>query len=234
MKNLIIAILALSLHTLEVRAEMIVISFDENSNWIRSPGVAISSYATDHLYRDQGFTFTGGPALRNGTGLQHDVAGALGTYSWRLRDAPVVWTATYSMVSMASIGSVGFDARRWDDSPSPNFSVDYSVNGGSSFQSLAVLNNTAFDDSSAWKTFRFDVNTPTLDHNDFVIRITNPLTSSPTNNERILIDNFTVTGVPEPTSLLLVALSGLVGFAGNRYRTTRAERCDTKNSGPIT
>jgi len=228
MKNLIFAILAFSMHTLELRAEMIVIHFDDNSNWIRSPGVAISSYATDHIYSDQGFTFTGGPALRNGTGLQDGIAGAIGTYSWRLRDSPVIWTATYSMVSLASIGTVGFDARRWDHSPNPDFSVDYSIDGGVSYQNLALLNNTAFDGSSAWKTFQFAVNTPTLNDNDFVMRITNPLTSSPANNERILIDNFTVTGVPEPTSLILVAVSGLIGFAGNRYRTMRAIGCDTR------
>lgn len=95
-------------------AGLIAIDFDESTKWTNGSG-GITSYQTDHTYVDQGFTFTGGPALRNGTSNQDGFASALGTCSWRLRDSgAVVWTATYTNVTspLSIVESFGFDVRR--------------------------------------------------------------------------------------------------------------------------
>lgn len=155
--------------------------------------------------------------MRNTATVQDGFASALGTNSWRLRDVPEVafvnWTATYSTVSISQIASVSFDARRWDSSPSPAYTVGYSINRGSTFTPLASLNNAAFDNSSAWKTFSFLINTPVLADGDFVVRFASAGTT-----ERIMIDNFSITAVPEPTSLVLVGLAGAGGLVARRWR----------------
>lgn len=200
-----------------VSAGMITVDFDDPGKW--SSDNSFTSYQIDHIYADQGFTFTGGPALRNGTAVQDGFAGALGTYSWRLRDVPAVpdvsWTATYTTVdpTFNQIGKVSFAARRWDGSPSPAFDVSFSVDGGGSYSPTGLsLNNTTFDNSSDWKTFSFFANTPVLDDGKFMVRF-----ASAGETERIMIDNFSVTAVPEPTSLAMVALAGMGGFAARRF-----------------
>lgn len=214
-------------------AGMITVDFDDDSKWTRAASTAISSYSSSHQYRDQGFTFTGGPALRNTTSLQDGFPSALGVHSWRLLDASgVVWSATYTTVNPAidRIGLLMFDARRWDGAPSPQFLVDYSSNGGASWRSLQTLNNAAFDNSSAWKTFSFFVDTPVLTNGDFIVRFTSQGTT-----ERIMIDNFSVvasadvTAIPEPTSLLLVG-STVAGGAWLRRRMWFAKRSSCSSS----
>ncbi|HBJ37219.1 MAG TPA: hypothetical protein DDZ51_21180 [Planctomycetaceae bacterium] len=199
-------------------AGMITVDFDNPSNWTAGSSV-ISSYALNHQYVDQGFTFTGGAALRNTTTLQDTVAGALGTHSWRLRDAVgVSWTATYTTIdpNVNQIARLSFDARRWDSSPSPNFVVEYTDDSGDSFNPLITLNNAAFDNSSAWKTFSFDFVTPVLRSDQFAVRFVSAGTT-----ERIMIDNFSVTAVPEPASFVMVALAGIGGFAAKRSKKNR-------------
>ncbi len=205
-----------------VSAGMITVDFDDVTKWQAGSG-NFTSIQTEHVYVDQGFRFTGGPAFRNTTSPQDGFAGALGVYSWRLRDvATVSWTATYTTVdpTLNQIGRVSFDARRWDGSPSPAFDVSFSTDGGTSFSaSQLTLNNDAFDNSSDWKTFSFFANTPVLVDDNFIVRFASTGTT-----ERIMIDNFSVTAVPEPTSLVMVALAGMGGFAARRFNKKKLER----------
>lgn len=209
-----------------VSAGMITVNFDDDSKWLRAPSTAITTYSINHRYVDQGFTFTGGMALRDGVAAQDSQPSGLGTYSWRLQNASgVTWTATYSSVSFNQIASLSFAARRWDNDPSPNYDVHYSDNGGSSFTHLIRLDNAAFDNSSAWKTFSFDFVTQVLTNNQFIVRF-----ASVGSTERIMIDNFSVTAVPEPTSLVMVALAGMGGFAARRFKRKRLEGVALKST----
>lgn len=175
--------------------EIFTIDFDDNSKW-NAGSAAIGSYATNHTYSDKNWLFTGGPALRNGTTAQDGFAGALGTYSWRLQNTTVSWTATYkeSLPAGDFFSGFGFEARRWDGDPSPAVTVEYSFNGGASWTtannigSAGILDNTAFNSLSDWVTFSQNVNSNAgLAANQFVIRF------SATTGERIMIDNFTYT-----------------------------------------
>jgi hypothetical protein len=162
-----------------------VIDFDEAANWTAG-SVAVGSYAVDHTYVESDWSFTGGQALRNGTALQDAVAGALDVFSWRLRDlATTDWRATYN--GTATLTQFGFEVRRWDASPSPNFEVSYSVDGGGSFSAATVTINNAFlDNSSAWKTYTYAIPSPAqYAPGNFVVRVAAVGTT-----ERIMIDNF--------------------------------------------
>ena len=161
-----------------------VIDFDDNSKWTAGSG-GIGSFQTDHTYEDLGWFFTGGDALRQTTSDQDGFPGALGTYSWRLRDgAGTDWRARYD--SRGIIEAIGFDVRRWDDSPNPNWSVEYSTNGGENFSATIVtINNDFLDNSSDWKTVYHIFPEPLqVNEGEFVLRF---LRNS---GERIMVDNF--------------------------------------------
>lgn len=168
--------------------QTVVINFDDASKWTAG-SIGLGSYEIDHTYIDENWTFTGGPALRNGTAVQDGFPGALGTYSWRLRDAASVdWIGTYNSIGV--IEAFGFEVRRWDGSPSPNFSIEYSTNGGLDFSDTGVIiNNTYLDNSSAWKTFSFTLPTPVnVSAGNFVVKV-----KSLGSTERIMIDDFSFT-----------------------------------------
>ncbi|TVQ93864.1 MAG: hypothetical protein EA393_01670 [Bacteroidetes bacterium] len=160
------------------------IDFDDAGKWIAGSG-GITSYQTDHIYQDKNWTFTEGPALRQTSTVQDDVPGSLGIYAWRLQDASgTEWTATYN--SRGYISAFGFKVRRWDESPEPDWSVQYSIDGGETFfSSLVTINNEFLDFSSDWKVFSYSLpETLAVDCGDFVVKI------SRNGGERIMIDDF--------------------------------------------
>jgi len=170
-----------------------VVNFDNPANWIAGSGI-LTSFQTDHQYIDQDWLFTGGPALRNTNAAQDGFPGAIGTYSWRLRDAVgVSWTATF--LGSAIISEFGFDVRRWDDTPNPNYSVEYSVNGGATWVSVTVINNAFLGNTSDWFTFNHNIPNISVNSGDFIVRI------SRVGGERIMVDNFTWTKVPNIISI---------------------------------
>ncbi len=179
---------------LTVNEPALLINFDIVGNWTAG-SAAIGSYASNHTYIQNNWTFTGGPALRNTTNAQDGFAGALGTYAWRLTNAAASWTATYNSILATNkkFTGFGFDARRWDDSPSPAFTVEYSVDGGTNWTTATsigtsgIIDNAALNNASDWITFNQSVSSNTgLPANNFVVRV-----KSTGATERIMIDNFT-------------------------------------------
>ncbi|XZE52631.1 PEP-CTERM sorting domain-containing protein [Planctomycetaceae bacterium SH139] len=190
----------------------VVVDFDDDAKWVAGSG-SITSYQIDHVYADQGLVFTGGPALRQGNGAQDGVAGALGAFSWRLRNGTAVnWTATYAdTTALDTISRFSFDVRRWDGNPSPEYSVEYSVNGGVDFTNVGLIDNAFLGDSSDWTTFSHDFGLTTFADGDFVVQL------SATTGERIMVDNFRLTAVPEPGSLAVLGIGcGLVAWRRRR------------------
>lgn len=155
------------------------VNFDDASKW--KPGSAtINSYAVDHVYEDGEFFATGGAAMRNTATAQDGFPGALGTYSWRLRDDKnVEWTAT---IKTGGVKDFSVDIRRWDGSPSPAFNLEYSVSNGDAWHLVSAINNETLDNSSDWKTFSGSVR---HSGNDILIRLKATGTT-----ERIMVDNF--------------------------------------------
>ena len=163
------------------------IDFDTAGNWTAGSG-ALNTYQSDHVYSEGGWRFTGGRAMRQGTSMVDGFSGALGSRSWRLDDGSAVpWTAicTFALAEGERFTSFGFQARRWDGTPSPSFAVDYSFDGGASWAGFTNINNAALGNSSNWATFSCAVESPdALAANQFVVRFSDSV------GERIMVDGF--------------------------------------------
>lgn len=184
------------------------ISFDDDLLWTAG-SVILASYASDHVYAEADWLFTGGPALRNAIAGQDGFPGALGTFSWRLQNiAGVDWRATYQGGDI--LENFGFSVRRWDGSPSPAFEVSYSIDGGSTFSAaVAVIDNAFLDNSSDWKVFSHTIASPAfVVPGQFVVRVV-----STGSTERIMVDDFTFETSPGPACTF--ALEGIPNFDEN-------------------
>ncbi len=172
------------LHGAVLTADAVTISFDTDGLWSTS-APPLSSYSNVHQYNQFQWTFTGGPALRDGTTAQDGFPMGLGTYAWRLQDGGGPdWRATFAQGG--TVTSFGFKVRRWDNNPDPNYTVQYSTDGGSTWSAvLATLNNTFLAGGSQWRVFNH-ILAPVvdIDPGDLVIRV---LSSG---GERIMIDDF--------------------------------------------
>lgn len=205
MKKLLYSAFAAAALSAHSAIGQISINFDTDANWTGSG--SLTSYNSGHTYVQSGWTFTGGPALRQTTALQDGVAGAFGTYAWRLQDnTAVIWTGTYN--GTLTITSFSMQVRRWDASPSPAFNFEYTTNGGTSWTLVSVISNATLGNSSAWSTFSQTIASPVaVAAGQFRIRFDATGTT-----ERIMVDNFAFTAVPEPHEyalgfgLMLVAL----------------------------
>jgi hypothetical protein len=156
-----------------------LINFDDAAKWTAGSG-GLTSYAVNHQYVDGAFSATGGPALRGGTTLQDGFPQGNGTYAWRLQDiATVDWRMT---IATGGVGDFSVAVRRWDGSPSPNYNLEYSIDGGSTWEFVVLIDNAALDNSSDWKTFSGTINS---DNDNILIRFKANGTT-----ERVMIDDF--------------------------------------------
>jgi hypothetical protein len=172
-----IATVALSIST--VTSAQTSINFDDAAKWTAG-SAGIGSYALNHTYIDGVFTATGGDAMRGGTTLQDGFPQGNGTYAWRLRDANTVdWRMT---IATGGVGVFSVAVRRWDGSPTPNYNLEYSIDNGSTWEFVALIDNAALDNLSDWKTFNGTINSA---NNDIIIRFKSNGTT-----ERIMVDDF--------------------------------------------
>ena len=205
MKNkTLMAIFILAMMTPFTSWAQTTINFDDDTKWTAG-SAALSSYAVDHVYTDGDFSATGGPALRNGTAAQDGFAGALGTYSWRLQNITSVdWRIT---IATGGVSTFEMKIRRWDGSPSPDFNLEYSINGGTDWTFVAVINNTSLNNSSDWVTFNGTINSSV---NNILIRLV-----ANGSTERIMIDDFIWS--PDNSGTPLVATPLFTPAGGNYY-----------------
>lgn len=159
------------------------INFDTPSNWVQDGSTSLTSYGA-HAYVESGVTIQGTNVIRNTTSVQDGFAGALGTYSMRIGNTAVSKAA----ITVASGGVANFSikVRRWDNSPMPNYTVKYSVDGGSNWTSLTNIGSSLLTTSDFF-TYSSGVINSTV--SNFKIEIQNTGTT-----ERIMIDDFTWTG----------------------------------------
>ncbi len=166
-----------------------VIHFDDVNLW----NLDGAGYSSNHEYNESGVLFTGGPALRQGPTNQDgfDATFNNSAYAWRLQDASNVnWTATLNLEG--TVLSFGFNVRRWDASPSPDYDVSYTTDGGNSYTSVGTINNAFLNNSSDWNSFSYTLPTPEdVDAGDFIVKI-----EANSTGERIMIDDFQYTFKP--------------------------------------
>lgn len=170
------------------------INFDDVAKW---SATTPTSYG-NHTYTDGVFTAAGVDVLRNTTAAQDNFAGALGTYSFRLRDN----STTNLTITIASggVGNFTFKARRWDATPATNFTVEYSTDSGTSWTTSSTI-NAALTTDSDWKTVNGVINNS---NSNIIIRIKSNGTT-----ERIMIDDFTWTApTTDPTLAISSPVSG--------------------------
>ncbi len=179
------------------------INFDDPAKWVQDGAIAITSYG-NHGYTDGTFTMTGTDVLQNSTAVQDGVAGALGTYSVRLRN-----NATTNIVATIASGGVGtfsFQVRRWSGTTATNFTVEYSTDNGGNWIFSSTI-NALVTTNSDWKTVNGSINSPNA---NIKIRIKSNGTT-----ERIMIDNFTWTASSPDPSLIITSPSN-----GTAYNPT--------------
>ena len=166
------------------------ITFNNTDNWIASG--SITSYS-NHSYSQSNWLFEGNLVLRevSTSPVQDGVAVTLGTYAWRLQDAAgSSLTATFN--SSATISAFSFDVRRWDNSPDPIYTVEFSTNSGGSWTNTGTTINNAYLGSSNWKNFSYTLaSAANVTSGQFKVRIVR------SSGERIMIDNFSWTGTSE-------------------------------------
>lgn len=170
------------------------INFDDVAKW---SATTPTSYG-NHTYTDGVFTAAGVDVLRNTTAAQDNFAGALGTYSFRLRDN----STTNLTITIASggVGNFTFKARRWDATPATNFTVEYSIDGGTNWTASSTINANITTDSD-WKNINGVINTSNA---NVKIRIKSNGTT-----ERIMIDDFTwTTPTTDPTLTISSPVTG--------------------------
>lgn len=159
------------------------INLDNAANWIQDGTLAFTSYG-NHAYSESGVTIQGTNVLRNTTALQDLFPGALGTYSMRIENTAV----SKVVISIATGGLADFSikVRRWDNNPMPNYTVKYSIDGGTIWNSLTNIDGTLLTNSDFFLYSSGIINST---NSNIQIEIKNTGTT-----ERIMIDDFTWTG----------------------------------------
>src|SRR5690606_24447834 len=141
---------------------------------------------------------------------QDGFPGALGTYSARLQNnssAEALFT-----IASGGVGEFSFQVRRWDGSPVPDYTVEYSTNGTDWIPS-SNINGTLLTNSD-WKTYGpIAINSS---NSNIQIRIKN--TGS---TERIMIDDFTWTesGSPTQTATPEITATGIANGIDTYWNT---------------
>jgi hypothetical protein len=164
------------------------VHFDNDAAWIQDGAIAFGSYG-NHGYQEFGATFSGTNVLRNGIADQDGFPGALDVYSFRLRN--VADSKLAITIVAGGVGDFSLKVRRWDGTPTPDFTVKYSVNGGTDWTSLTNIDGTLLT-TSDWFTYSGTINNAA---NNILIEIQNTGTT-----ERIMIDDFTWVAYGAPST----------------------------------
>ncbi|MFO7538295.1 MAG: lamin tail domain-containing protein [Chloroflexota bacterium] len=175
-------------------------NFDEDNYWKSIDGGGLNSYGTK-AYTNTAFshiTFYADVALRETAGQQDGFDKTRsGAYAWRLRNATgSFWRAT---ISSGGVGEFSVWVRRWDDSPNPNYIVEYSIDSGNNWTFVQTINNTWLEDSSDWKEVTGTINQANGSgtEDEIIIQIRR------VGGERLMVDDFAMTTyagtLPTPT-----------------------------------
>ncbi len=155
------------------------INFETALNWVQDGTTSLSSYG-NHGYVESGAVFSGTKVLRNGSTDQDGFPGALDAYSFRLRNQ--VDAKLNIAIATGGVSTFSFSVRRWDGSPIPDYTVKYSIDGGTIWQDLPNVDGTLLL-TSDWFVYSNTINNG---NDNIQIEIENTGTT-----ERIMIDNFT-------------------------------------------
>ncbi len=178
MKKLLLAFFALPV----LAFGQTTINFDDDTKWTAGT-VALGSYGDNHTYVDGDFSSTCTSCLRETTAAAAGTPGANGVYAYRLRNQ--VNTSFVATIASGGVSTFSVNIRRWDGSPDPQFDIEYSTDGGTSWTFVETINNASLDNSSDYKIFTGTINSA---NTNILVRISN--FNYPA-SERIMVDDFT-------------------------------------------
>lgn len=187
------SLILISIISIGISFSQTTINFDTPENWVPAGATSLTAYA-NHGYQATGILFEGTNILREEQDTPQDGFPCfIGTYAMRLRNQ-----ATSNLVITIASGGVStfsFEVRRWDDTPMPNWTVEYSEDGGTNWNALTPVDGTLLT-SSDWFTYNGTVNSTLA---NVKIRIANTGVT-----ERLMLDNFTWTGMGGSTPALTI------------------------------
>lgn len=150
------------------------------------------------------------------------------TYAIRLQDATgSEFTAT---ITDGGISTFTAYVRRWDGSPDPDYTVEYSTDNGSSWNFVTTLNNTWFNNTNDYKELTFAVNAASVSGNsadDIIVRIKR------NGGERIIIDDITW-GCYATNPVVSLGISPSSGTEDDETTITLTATADSPVSGDQT
>ena len=164
------------------------ITFDNNANWVPGSG-AINSYQVDHSYVEGDFAATSNNSLREEVSTVDGEDAVIGTYAWRMNEssAGIAWACA---IANGGINNFSLKLRRFDDTPPIDLTLEYSLNGGTNWTTVQVIDPAAVNNASAYVTFNGTINS---NASNISIRV---IANSAT--ERFMIDDFTWTPFSTP------------------------------------
>lgn len=150
------------------------------------------------------------------------------TYAIRLQDATgSEFTAT---ITDGGISTFSAYVRRWDSSPDPDYTVEYSTDNGSSWNYVTTLNNVWFNNTDDYKELTFAVNAASVSGNsadDIIVRIIR------NGGERIIIDDITW-GCYATNPVVSLGISPSSGTEDDETTITLTATADSPVSGDQT
>ena len=108
-------------------------NFDVTDNWSGGAGYTTRSYTNSSA--PGGLSFISNDVYREGSNTYS------GSYAWRLDDDE----GAYLNAEMSlTVQSFSIQMARWDNSPSPNVSIEYSTDGGSNYSQIGTIDGSYF------------------------------------------------------------------------------------------
>ncbi len=153
-------------------------NFDDNSAWSSGSGYATYTYTSSSASHNDLFTISNGLKETNDNNSAPNACRLKNTASASLR-----------YECEGTIASFSIWAARWDNSPKPNVTVQYSVDGGSTYTTAFTFDGDDFSGNKVFKQFSHTFTSPITNNSGSKIYIEFLTTSG----ERMLYDDFEVT-----------------------------------------
>ena len=206
-----------------------LIHFDNATNWVAG-GAALSSYS-NHTYNESDWVINAvSEGLRESMAPLNESPSVLGTYAWRLNSTPSTNQLMFTYNGTKEITGFGFKVRAY--SLMPNWGVEYSTNGGSTWTLLTPsINATFLNSSNDWASFSHSFASPiNVSTGQLKIRIIRQA-----NSERIIVDDFYYSTTPEISWNTAETSSVITGLTEGTYTATvtNINGCSASNSVTI-
>lgn len=201
MKKLMALFVGTALMAGVAQADLVLIDFDTTANWTMADSA--TTYG-EKSYTESGWTFAADDSIRENLADRY-----IGEHGWRMKNAD--WLAQNT--TEATYSGFSVQIRPWsttEPSSSNPFTLQYSINSGSDWTTVATIGGVALE----WATYGANFTEQTFSPSQFQVRVQTSSTATP----RMNIDNFTA--IPEPGTIALLAM-GVMGILALRRKSIK-------------